>query len=80
MYRLKKKSGLPQLRCHLLRHTFANHYIAGGGSLRKLQEILGHSQVRTTAEFYTNPEFGELQAEHDQVSPLAQLNQRQEAL
>jgi site-specific recombinase XerD len=73
MYRLKVKTGLPRLYCHLLRHTFANHYVAGGGSLRKLQKILGHSNIRTTAEIYTDPELRELQEEHARVSPLAQL-------
>ncbi|MFW9998334.1 MAG: tyrosine-type recombinase/integrase, partial [Candidatus Odinarchaeota archaeon] len=55
MYRLKERSDLPKLRCHLLRHTFANHYISGGGNLRKLQKLLGHSRVRTTADLYTDP-------------------------
>lgn len=73
MYRLKAKTGLSKLCCHLLRHTFANHYIAGGGSLRKLQKILGHSSIHTTADIYTDPELAELQREHERVSPLAQM-------
>jgi len=73
MYRLKQKTGLPRLHCHLLRHTFANHFIGAGGSLRKLQKILGHASIRTTAEIYTDPELSELQEEHARVSPLSQL-------
>jgi len=73
VYRLKARAGLPQLRCHLLRHTFANHFINGGGGLRKLSKILGHANIRTTAEIYTDPELSELQEEHARVSPLAQL-------
>lgn len=76
MYRLKKKAGLPQLRWHLLRHTFANHFINGGGGLRKLQKILGHSSVRTTADIYTDPELNELQDAHNRASPLVQIEQR----
>ena len=72
MYRLKEKSGLPQLRWHLLRHTFANHFIAGGGGLRHLQKVLGHSNITTTAGIYTDPELGELQAAHRRASPLSQ--------
>ncbi len=74
MYRLKVKANLPQLRCHLLRHTFANHFISAGGSLRKLQKILGPASIRTTAEIYTDPELRELQEEHARVSPLSQLH------
>jgi len=74
MYRLKEKTGIPGLRCHLLRHTFANWYIANGGSLRRLQMILGHSDIHTTAAIYTSPELGELQEEHARVSPLASLS------
>jgi len=77
MYRLKARAKLPQLRCHLLRHTFANHYIAAGGSLRKLQKILGHSDVQTTARFYTDPELSELREEHARVNPLAQIHRNQ---
>lgn len=71
MHRLKKRADLPQLRCHLLRHTFANHYLANGGSLRRLQKILGHASVETTAAIYLDPELVELQREHTKVSPLA---------
>ncbi len=77
MYRLKKQAGIPELRCHLLRHTFANHYINGGGGLRKLSKILGHSNVKTTADFYTDPELQELQNEHARVSPLVQVARKQ---
>lgn len=34
---------------HALRHTFASNFIAGGGSLVDLQEILGHSEPSVTA-------------------------------
>lgn len=73
MYRLKKKAGLPQLRWHLLRHTFANHYIDAGGGLRRLQKILGHSSIKTTAEIYTDPELEGLKAEHSRCSLLAEI-------
>jgi len=60
---------------HLLRHTFANLYLKRG-DLRRLQLILGHSDIRTTAEFYTLPDFEDIQTEHADCSPLAQLNSK----
>ncbi len=71
MKRLKKRLGIP-LYAHLLRHTFGNHYIRKGG-LRHLQKILGHSRIDTTAGFYTDPDFEDLQAEIVVAAPTAQL-------
>ena len=69
-----KAEGVDRLYPHLLRHTFANWWIKNGGGLRKLQEILGHSDVRTTASIYVNPELDDLQAEHACVSVGNQLS------
>jgi integrase/recombinase XerD len=57
---------------HLLRHTFGNHYIRHGG-LKQLQKILGHSTIQTTAKFYTDPDFPDIQAEHEKAAPTSQI-------
>lgn len=71
MRRLQNKLGF-RLHAHLLRHTFANLYIRKG-NLKKLQKILGHSRIDTTARFYTDPDLEDIIQEHRYASPTAQL-------
>lgn len=72
MKRLQKRIDIP-LHAHLLRHSFANHYNRNG-NLRKLQKILGHSNIGTTAAYYTDPDMAEIIEEHKRASPLGQIN------
>lgn len=54
--RLAARAGLPdELACHLgpeaMRHSFATLYLDAGGSLRDLQQVMGHADPRTTRRY-----------------------------
>jgi site-specific recombinase XerD len=58
---------------HAFRHGFARAYLLGGGDLGTLSDLLGHSSVAITKEYYAVFTAGELQRQHDRYSPIAQL-------
>jgi len=70
--RLFRAAGIPEGGAHALRHTFATMYIAGGGSVVRLQHILGHSSVSTT-ERYIHLAANDLATDHARLSPLASI-------
>jgi integrase len=69
--RLGEAAGIPGLRAHLLRHTFALHWVLGGGSLHELQALLGHSSPAMTLQ-YGRMVSDRVEAERQQrLSPIA---------
>ena len=48
---LRARAGLPEVRIHDLRHSFASRALALGESLPMIGELLGHRRVRTTARY-----------------------------
>lgn len=52
--KLLKKAGLPSIRFHDLRHTFATHALASGVDAKTLSEILGHTNASFTLDTYTH--------------------------
>lgn len=47
----RKNAGIPDVRIHDLRHSFASFLINAGRSLYEVQRILGHSQIVTTQRY-----------------------------
>lgn len=56
-YYLKKieEVGLPHLKFHGLRHTFATQLIASKADVKTVSAILGHSNIATTLNTYVHP-------------------------
>lgn len=50
-WRACRKAGVPNLRLHDLRHTFASYLAMGGFNLRTIQQLLGHKDLRMTARY-----------------------------
>ncbi|MDR5876013.1 site-specific integrase [Vreelandella gomseomensis] len=47
----RQRAGLPELRLHDLRHSFASFLVNAGRSLYEVQELLGHADIRTTSRY-----------------------------
>ena len=54
---LLKENGLKHIRYHDLRHSCASLLLANGVPMKEIQEWLGHSNYRTTADVYSHLDF-----------------------
>ena len=52
--KILQETGLPELRFHDLRHTFATHALASGVDAKTLSGILGHTKASFTLDIYTH--------------------------
>lgn len=76
-YRVRKlsKVNLPTSQLtHILRHTFAAHYLTSTKDIKSLQIILDHASLSTTSKYahHTNPAHFQMMLDN---SPLAKLNE-----
>ncbi|MCD8248542.1 MAG: tyrosine-type recombinase/integrase, partial [Lachnospiraceae bacterium] len=45
---------LPRFSCHSLRHTFTTRMVEAGVNIKVVQDVLGHKDVETTLNIYTD--------------------------
>ena len=63
---LLKQAGLPSIRFHDLRHTFATHALTSGVDVKTLSGILGHTRAAFTLDTYTHT-TGDMQRRASEV-------------
>jgi len=66
-----EKAGIkgPKLGSHRIRHAFGKNFLMEGGDLRSLQEIMGHTDIKTTQK-YTTLNLTDIIKKHRKFSPL----------
>lgn len=53
--KILEEAGVPYRNFHTLRHTYATNCIEGGVDVKSLSEMLGHSNVKITLNYYVHP-------------------------
>jgi integrase len=57
LWRAAERAGLGRIGWHVLRHTFASHLVMRGASMKQVQELLGHADIKMTMRYaHLSPE------------------------
>lgn len=69
--RILSEAGISYLNFHCLRHTFATRCINCGWDMKTLSEILGHSDIKITMEYYFHSSFEFKKIQMNKLLPLS---------
>lgn len=65
---------LPNFSCHSLRHTFTTRLVESGVNIKVVQEVLGHKDVSTTLDIYTDVTKELAKREFDNLEEKLKIN------
>ena len=68
------KAGLPRITLHTLRHTFASQLAMKGVSIAVIQQLLGHTDIKTTMRYAHLSQNSLIEAVQQLETPLAHRN------
>lgn len=70
--KMLKRIGVPYLNFHCLRHTFATRCVTMGWDMKTLSEVLGHSDIKITMEYYFHSSFEYKKEQMNKFTPLSE--------
>ena len=68
--------GLPHVKYHALRHTFATRAVENGVDIATVSGLLGHADVTTTTHYYVHPREESMRQAMSAISPVGQTYTR----
>ncbi len=70
----KRAGGSGRVDPHAFQHAFVREFILNGGDIGTVSQILGHTQITVTKQFYAVWSTEELMGQHERFSPVARLS------
>lgn len=72
--------GLPHVKYHALRHTFATRAVERGIDIATVSGLLGHADVTTTTHYYVHPRDESMRQAMTSIGPVGQSYERRTRL
>ena len=64
---------IPHFSCHHLRHTFCSRLCENETNIKVIQEVMGHANVETTLDIYTEVNFAKKKASMENLAKVIDL-------